>query len=373
MAIIHNYRHSTAAARSALPLLLAIILTTLAGQSVAAEGGDKGTPSAAASSYGARVKSLANSSNYLAALAAQYIDCWPASRIPIKIYVHPAAKVAGYKPYCLDILKSALSQWSEASDGKITFNIVDKLPDDGIEMTWKPSFVTANHAQEGVAQIFSDHEGIKSATVEVFTLPCDVDDRHAACVVLVGCLHEIGHCLGIQGHSPVGTDMMCPYYLLAHDITPDKIKLTIRDKSTLLAILSLGPKRDPMAAGGPRAICAELNNGAVKDINKGDFQSAIEKLEKCMATDPGYMRALDNLEVCYTNYALQMYQQKRYAETVDLLAKRLDCLDKQTKPDKAKLSETLTVYIFCLKKLGKDAEAQTAQERLNAIAGAQPK
>ncbi len=330
------------------------------------------SPAAAAVSYDERLKKIAGKENYLGQLVAKEVDCWPEMRIPIEIYVHPADKVPGYKPYYLDILKSALSQWSEASQGKITFAFVNKVPTDGIEMTWKASpAVNKRQVQEGVSQIHSDREGIKSATVEVFTFPEDKALAHGDCITLIGCLHEIGHALGLQGHSAAGADLMCPDYHIAYNATPDKIKLTDRDKKTILALLALGPRKDP--ANAAREDCVQLNNLAVIDINKGDFKQAIDKLEKCLNLDPKYKLAIDNLEVCYTNYALQKYQQKHYDETAALLVKRLACLDGQSKPDRAKLIETLNVYVFCLNQLGQTEEAKKAQERLDALNAQAPK
>src|SRR5579885_2065036 len=67
--------------------------------------------------------------NFYKSLDSQYLNCWPASRMPIPVYVYPADGVRNFRPAFIQILKSACSEWTEASNGAITFRFVDKLPE----------------------------------------------------------------------------------------------------------------------------------------------------------------------------------------------------------------------------------------------------
>jgi len=60
----------------------------------------------------------------------------------------------------------------------------------------------------------------------------------------------------------------------------------------------------PVMAYVDQGALIQLNNDAVKAINKQDYQGAIQKLEQALKLDPTYKNARANLAIAYNNYGL---------------------------------------------------------------------
>ena len=342
--------------------------------------------SAGIQSYDERMQALSTGENYLGALKVEYVDCWPASRIPIKVYVHPTKEVPGYKPQYTDFLQDSLKQWSDATDGQLKFTVVDSPVTDGIDITWQPRFDESHqHGGEGgFAKVQPDADGIKTGTVVVFTYPNDDNQQVIDYAVKTSCLHEIGHALGIQGHSSATGDIMSAVQTFSVGATADSIKLHDRDKNTIQAIFKLGPRRndDVIAAalaGRPvnkeelGVVCIDLINSGVKDLNAGDAKSAIDKFEKCLTIDPANVTALGNLEAAYNTAANQLQEKSQWLSAADMYAKVVTWIDKEPSPDKKYLLAILSSQVYCLHQGSKNEEAAKVEARVNSMSGTSEK
>jgi tetratricopeptide (TPR) repeat protein len=78
-----------------------------------------------------------------------------------------------------------------------------------------------------------------------------------------------------------------------------------------LAAFGILPGTFPAQAESAQAV--DLNNAGVQALNKGNFQLAIQNLEKAVKADPGYTLARQNLAIAYNNYGLQLQNNPKEA------------------------------------------------------------
>lgn len=153
------------------------------------------------------------------------------STMPVSVYIKSGDGVPGYKPEYAEILKNAFKQWAEASGGKVQVNFVDSLQNNGINCQWSANIKDVVNPQEGgQALVLQDPtKHIMRAEMVILTqhpmMTNGITDTYMRHV----CLHEVGHALGIGGHSSAPDDLMfaAANYEAAQGI------MSARDKKTL--------------------------------------------------------------------------------------------------------------------------------------------
>src|SRR5579883_973580 len=157
---------------------------------------------------------------------------WPQSRLPITVFVEPADNLKGYRPEFDDILRHAFREWSSTTKNKIQFKIVNQKDKARMIITWTDDLHAPElRAEAGIAGINQDVEGISHATVRLLTIDPFKQGPIGNQFLYDVCLHEIGHALGLMGHSPYPDDIMYPILSTQSGISP-------RDAATLSAIYS---------------------------------------------------------------------------------------------------------------------------------------
>jgi predicted Zn-dependent protease len=333
-------------------------------------------------SYDERINALVKQDNYLGQLSSANVNCWPPSSIPIKVFIHPAQDVPAYKPIYSDFLKAALTKWTEASNGKLKFAIVDKSAEDGMDIIWKPRYDESNGSggEGGRATAQPGSNGIQSATIELYTYPNEhtIPDQIMDVIISIACLHETGHALGIAGHSQTAGDIMSAIGALKSSDTADNVKLTERDRNTILAILEVGPRSTNFgytstpgssAAFKPDsgAVLADLINSAVVDIHQGKCEAAVSKLEKSLELDPNNAAAVTDMRAAYLHWAELLGEKHQFDRSAEMYAKALSYFDRQPKPDKSYVIEIMQCYLDALEQAGNDSEAKIVQAQLDAL------
>jgi predicted Zn-dependent protease len=157
--------------------------------------------------------------DYLAEAVKNGVVRWSPNSMPIRVYIHDAGAVSGYKPQWQDILMRSFTDWSTASHGLVRFKFIkgqppEEEPDlDCFFVQNAPADSNLGEAEAGQArmQLYTagDRTGtIKKGTITLLTksmspvLPL-TDNR-----MRVTCLHEIGHALGLAGHTTNPEDIM---------------------------------------------------------------------------------------------------------------------------------------------------------------------
>ena len=161
---------------------------------------------------------------------------WKQNKFPLTVYIPPGGQlkeISNYKPQFATQLRTAFQQWQKETNNQVSFRFVDHKPGADIDCRWvDDSSKLPNKAEGGDAHIQADSlSGIRHAEITILTKPAgkrgtkpmlDSDVHNTA-------LHEIGHSLGLDGHSPNPGDIM--YFM---EVPGDSVRgLSQRDLATM--------------------------------------------------------------------------------------------------------------------------------------------
>jgi hypothetical protein len=129
--------------------------------------------------------------------------------MPITVYVMPGSGVKYWKPEFDKIVRLAFWDWTKSSNNLVAFKFVDKPQAARIICSWTanpadmPNYAAGVTTYESYSESFHEQARIKIFTAYFKCAPSPSDIKTIA-------IHEIGHALGIDGHSGMPSDIM--YY-----------------------------------------------------------------------------------------------------------------------------------------------------------------
>ncbi|HEY9714032.1 MAG TPA: tetratricopeptide repeat protein [Chroococcales cyanobacterium] len=166
---------------------------------------------------------------------------WAPQSMPIKVFISGGAGVQGYRDDFGKALFEALSAWSQASQNRIAFTLVGSPNQANIDCEWTGNpydvmqtgsdveqgvCLTQARSRKGADSGFIEHITLRILTVDRESMkPLNQDDMKKTC------LHELGHALGLRGHSQNNHDIM--FFSVSPTVWP---VLSKRDKTTLLRL-----------------------------------------------------------------------------------------------------------------------------------------
>jgi predicted Zn-dependent protease len=167
------------------------------------------------------------------------------TRMPIRVAIASASGVPGYRDAFPQVLRDAFAKWAAASENRISFVFVQSPSQADICCDWtnNPNKVAeGGRAVEGGLTKLSGQPqsnrdvSINSARITILTnrngQSLNDDDMKKVC------LHEVGHALGINGHSNNNTDIM--FFSESPTVWPS---LTKRDKATICRLYANYPRQ----------------------------------------------------------------------------------------------------------------------------------
>ncbi|HEY9790304.1 MAG TPA: matrixin family metalloprotease [Candidatus Obscuribacterales bacterium] len=188
-----------------------------------------------------------SAADYLTSVCGQGVYHWQENKMPIKVCISSGAGVPGFRPQFAGMVRHAFSTWAAASGDKLSWKEVKSPSEADVNVGWTDQVTQrATGTEAGETNAYTQlnkatGQGIiYGAKMSLLTeLPeKQFTDNDMAKTIL----HETGHALGLQGHSPVRTDIM--YYAINADQQP---ALTSRDEATMAHLYADYPSTDKIA------------------------------------------------------------------------------------------------------------------------------
>lgn len=290
----------------------------------------------------ARLKSLPSSKtsneDYFSEVTQKYKLRWAPERMPLKVYIASGDKTTGFKPQFLTILREAMSTWSAASEGKISFKEVDNPANADLKISWTDDVkAVIDHSEGGHTNFVGNGQGMQSVDITFLvndpSLP--LND------IVMGWIarHEIGHSLGLLGHSTVQSDAL--FFTAPQSARINS--LSDRDIKTLRRLYSEELGESPLV----------LNDEGVQFSQKGDLASAIKKYERALVLDPAQKEAHSNLvRACY-KMALSNINSGKFAEAEPQLRRAMTLESERKDENYAVVHDAYQRLLKILKKAAK--------------------
>jgi len=171
---------------------------------------------------------------------------WTPEHLPLRVFVRNGYGTPGFRDSFARALFDSFSEWSKASQNRILFVYVNRPDQADIDVSWTgdPYEIrqSGSDVEQGICLVsYADRSNmpfnrIDHATVRILTLdrethhPLSDDDMKKTC------LHELGHALGLHGHSTNNHDIM--FFSVSPTVWP---VLSKRDKATLIRIYEQYP------------------------------------------------------------------------------------------------------------------------------------
>lgn len=157
---------------------------------------------------------------------------WNQKTFPLKIYIENNQNLP---PYYYEEIKNAFEKWQNVSKDLITFAFTQNPKTADIRCTFPTNF----ERKCGVSNISAWHNFkykkniLEYSEIKFAKVSCN-RKLYSPQTIYTTALHEIGHSLGLNGHSSDKTDIMYP-------VTSSNNKISKRDIQTLKLLYSILP------------------------------------------------------------------------------------------------------------------------------------
>lgn len=283
---------------------------------------------------------------------------WVDAKQPVKVYVASGKGVPGYKSEFQGIMNESFNNWAIASNNKVKFEFVGKKEGSDIECIWTNDHSQVSSPSEGgEAQVSWSDEGIDHVKIVILTVDPTPDSPLTQNQVQAVCLHEIGHSLGLIGHSPKPSDIM----FCSMPAADSKVALSPRDISTIKHLyapdvhIALKPSKDTLASKG----------GGQETLGAQSYVQVIEKLEAELKERPNDAKTQEKLTQAYNTYALDLASKGKEQEAESLMEKAVR-LQNSLRNAALKIF-TLSNYAQILHKFRKETEASKVESELKNL------
>jgi tetratricopeptide (TPR) repeat protein len=311
--------------------------------------------------------------DYLGDATQNGMTRWAKEAIPLKVCIKNGEGVPNYRPEFAKILKQAFEDWSEGSHKLIGFNFIDNENSANIVCSWtnNPKEMMSS-AEGGHAMVIPDAQGITKSIIILLTIsPANavVSEKFARRVDL----HEIGHALGLLGHSKNPDDIMFS------SLPPADLDcaLSERDKNTLVALYTTDPSKVAsrpldisrlMMSGDPSSTVmrmVKLNAEASEAMKNKNFALAVAKLEEAHKLDPTNQLVNGNLGSAYANCAAIACFLRNFPQADKYFNQALPLLEKSS--NRANYLAVLKNYESMLRLTQRSVEADKIAKRIKML------
>jgi tetratricopeptide (TPR) repeat protein len=212
------------------------------------------------------------------------------SKMPITVYVE---NLSDSRRNYIDDLNYSLKEWHDGSSDLLSFETVDKADGAAILISWSGKIEDEYRDHPlGMAELHRMDQGNYFAEIQICQRDPVTGKPLSNDQMKVVFLHEIGHAVGLWGHSKDKNDVM---YYASNVLHP-----TINDIVTLKAVYSYEnnyPIHELTISALKEDIDLDSSDAGLYYllgsiyIDKKDYENGINSLKKCLMINPKYNKA----------------------------------------------------------------------------------
>lgn len=196
---------------------------------------------------------------------------WKEDALPIKVFLEPGTGIKGFRPSFKRIVVECLDEWCKASGKKLSYQLTDDKEKSQIVVAWTAEVIQSADSASGKERMDAglttpnvEDGKIVSAHVLMQTFRAQKRQNRGDNEVKATCLHELGHALGLGGHSKYVKDIM--YY----KSTPRQLlSLSDRDKATIAQLYTSYPEVTAAKTGSTISTVSTASTSTSTSTNTG--------------------------------------------------------------------------------------------------------
>jgi predicted Zn-dependent protease len=175
---------------------------------------------------------------------------WPIQPTPISVYIEDGARVKGYSTTYTATMIDSFKEWSNATNNRLVFQPVSSPEQAQIVCSWidaQEKFPSDyKYGECGFSSPRYHQDGsIIGSRIWILTMNKTLKRPYSNSAIRGVCLHEIGHTLGLIGHSDKAGDIM---YFMGDNEPVTEPHLTYRDINTINRLYELSATGSTMLA-----------------------------------------------------------------------------------------------------------------------------
>ncbi len=180
----------------------------------------------------ARNPGAATAGDYLAFVTAQSKVRWKKNNGSIKVYIASGSGVKNFMPAFEKAMRQSFADWVAGTGGVVSIQYVGSKDDADIDCFFTDNYAQVSSlAEGGETKMLYDSTGtFRHCSIAILTAHATDNLPPSENEIKGVCLHEIGHSLGLTGHSPNAGDIM---YCSETEFESKRPQLSARDLATL--------------------------------------------------------------------------------------------------------------------------------------------